>query len=56
MAESYSEVRRDIAEKIGLGRKPGQKVAETTKAAGTKTKRGAKAALDAAKQARGTSE
>lgn len=56
VAESYSEARRDMAKKIGLGRKPGQKVAETAKAAGTKAKRGAKAALDAAKQALGTSE
>lgn len=56
VAENYSAARRDMAKKIGLGRKPGQKVAETAKAGATKAKRGAKAALDAAKEALGTNE
>lgn len=56
VAEAYSEARRDMAKKIGLGRKPGQTVAETVKATGTKAKKGAKAALEAAKQALGTNE
>lgn len=33
VSESYSEVRRDMAKKIGLGRKPGQKVGARKKAA-----------------------
>ena len=56
VAASYSEARRDMAKKIGLGRKPGLKVVDTAKATGTKAKRGAKAALDAAKQALGTKD
>ncbi|MEH3102589.1 MAG: MucR family transcriptional regulator [Sphingomonas phyllosphaerae] len=56
VAESYSEARRDMAKKIGLGRKPGEKVVNVAKAVGTKAKRGSKAALDAAKQALGTDD
>lgn len=56
VAQSYSEARRDMAKRIGLGRKPKEAVIETAKAAGTKAKRGARAALDAAKQALGTNE
>jgi predicted transcriptional regulator len=33
VAESYSEARRDMAKKIGLGRKPGARRGETTAAA-----------------------
>lgn len=56
VAESYSEARRAMAKSIGLGRKAGQKVEKAAEAAATKVKRGGKAALDAAKQALGTSE
>ena len=36
VAESYSQVRRDMAKKIGLGRKPGTKVAAKPSKAGSK--------------------
>jgi predicted transcriptional regulator len=43
VAPAYAERRRDLAKKIGLGRKPGQKTAPapatTTKPAGTRRKR-----------------
>jgi predicted transcriptional regulator len=47
VAESYSEARRAMAKKIGLGRKPGmtRKTAETTEAASAPAKRGRKPAL-----------
>lgn len=47
VSENYSEARRDMAKKIGLGRKPGQKV--EAKAAPAKT--GRKSAADAKKAA-----
>ena len=56
VAESYSEARRAMAKTIGLGRKAGQKVERAAEAVTTKAKRGGKAALDAAKQALGTTE
>lgn len=56
VAESYSEARRDMAKKIGLGRKSAQAVTETVKTTGAKAKKGAKAALNAAKQALGTND
>lgn len=34
VSESYSQVRRDMAKKIGLGRKPGEQVGPRKKAAG----------------------
>lgn len=42
VAESYSEARRDMAKRIGLGRKPGQKVEKAAPAKG-----GRKSASDA---------
>jgi predicted transcriptional regulator len=39
-APAYSEMRRDMAKKIGLGRKPGQKVAAKTEVAADAPKRG----------------
>lgn len=56
VAESYSEARRDMAKRIGLGRKPGQKVVGAAKDVVKKTKRGGKAALEAAREALGTAE
>jgi predicted transcriptional regulator len=44
VAESYAELRRGLAKKIGLGRKPGVKVPAAQRAAPTKTTRGARTA------------
>jgi len=54
VAESYSEARRAMAKTIGLGRKPGPKADAAP--APVKSKRGGKAALDAAKETLGTAE
>ncbi len=54
VAESYSEARRTMAKRIGLGRKPAQRADAAP--APAKAKRGGKAALDAAKEALGTAE
>jgi predicted transcriptional regulator len=56
VAESYSEARRAMAKTIGLGRKPGKQADTAGEATPAKPKRGAKAALDAAKEALGTAE
>lgn len=42
VSESYSQVRRDMAKKIGLGRKPGEKVGPRKKATGTSPRGGRK--------------
>lgn len=42
VSESYSQVRRDMAKKIGLGRKPGEKPGARKKAAPTSTRGGRK--------------
>lgn len=42
VSESYSQVRRDMAKKIGLGRKPGTKMLTASKKAAAPTKRGRK--------------
>ncbi|RYF22781.1 MAG: transcriptional regulator [Oxalobacteraceae bacterium] len=39
-APAYSEMRRDMAKKIGLGRKPGQKASEKPEASAPAAKRG----------------
>lgn len=58
IAPGYSEARRATAKRLGLGRKPGQKVATKSKE-GTSGKRGAKSISEAKKAAQahlGTSE
>ena len=42
VSESYSQVRRDMAKKIGLGRKPGEKPGQRKKTAGTSSRGGRK--------------
>ena len=42
VSESYSQVRRDMAKKIGLGRKPGTKMPPRTKTVAAPAKRGRK--------------
>ncbi len=44
VSETYSESRRAMAKKIGLGRKPGAKVATTAKPKGVKAAKNAAAA------------
>ncbi len=56
VAEAYSEARRAMAKTIGLGRKPGQKVAKKVEGGGKPVRKTGKAALDAAKEALGTAE
>ncbi len=56
VAEAYSEARRDMAKKIGLGRKPGQKVTRKAEGSAKQPRKTGKAALDAAKEALGTAE
>jgi predicted transcriptional regulator len=56
VAEAYSEARRAMAKTIGLGRKPGQKVARKAEGAVKQVRKTGKAALDAAKTALGTAE
>ncbi|MBM6577137.1 MucR family transcriptional regulator [Microvirga sp. SRT01] len=56
VAEAYSEARRDMAKKIGLGRKPGQTVAKKVQDDAKPARKSGKAALDAAKQSLGTAE
>jgi predicted transcriptional regulator len=53
VAENYAEMRRGLAKKIGLGRKPGTKVAAIKRAAPPKSARGAKAAKPAVPEAAG---
>ncbi len=48
VAESYSEARRDMAKKIGLGRKPGQKVAKAAPEKKPTPRKSASAAKEAA--------
>jgi predicted transcriptional regulator len=43
VAESYSQARRDMAKKIGLGRKPGEKVGPRKGGSAAKGRRSAKA-------------
>lgn len=50
VAESYSEARRDMAKKIGLGRKPGEKVAQAVGGAVKAVRKRGKAALDSARE------
>jgi predicted transcriptional regulator len=47
VAEAYSESRRAMAKKIGLGRKPGQTVQKAEEPAPAKPRRNAKAAATA---------
>ena len=56
VAEAYSEARRTMAKSIGLGRKAGQQVEKATEVVAAKAKRGGKAALQAAREALGTSK
>ncbi len=57
VAEAYSEARRAMAKTIGLGRKPGKRAdAAAAPAPAAKPKRGAKAALAAARETLGTAE
>ena len=56
VAASYSEARRAMAKTIGLGRKGKQKVEEAAAPVVKKARRGAKAALTAAKATLGTAE
>jgi predicted transcriptional regulator len=56
VAESYSESRRAMAKKIGLGRKPAQAVADVAETATKAVRKSGRAALDAAKQALGSAE
>ncbi len=51
VAESYSESRRAMAKKIGLGRKPGQKVAKAIDGAVKTARKTSKAALASAREA-----
>ncbi|MGK6324714.1 MucR family transcriptional regulator [Sphingomonas sp. DT-51] len=51
VAETYSEARRTMAKKIGLGRKPGQKVAEAAPEAPAPKPRRSKAKASEAAQA-----
>lgn len=51
VAENYSESRRAMAKKIGLGRKAGQKVEQAVESVAKTTRKGGKAALAAAPEA-----
>ncbi|WP_322966055.1 MucR family transcriptional regulator [Sphingomonas fuzhouensis] len=51
VAESYSEARRTMAKKIGLGRKPGQKVAKAVEGTVKTVRKTGKAALASAREA-----
>jgi predicted transcriptional regulator len=51
VAESYSEARRVMAKKIGLGRKPGEKVAKAVEGAVKTVRKTGKAALASAHEA-----
>lgn len=51
VSESYSEARREMAKKIGLGRKPGQKVAKAVEGAVKSARKTGKAALASAREA-----
>lgn len=54
VAENYSESRRAMAKKIGLGRKAGQKVEKAVESVAKTTRKGGKAALAAAREALGS--
>lgn len=54
VAENYSEARRDMAKKIGLGRKTGQKVERAVEVAVKTTRKSGKAAMAAARDALGS--
>jgi predicted transcriptional regulator len=56
VAESYSDTRREMAKRIGLGRKPAQAVADVAETATKAVRKSGKAALDAAKKALGSAE
>jgi predicted transcriptional regulator len=51
VAESYSEARRAMAKKIGLGRKPGEKVTKAIEGAVKTVRKTGKAALASAREA-----
>lgn len=51
VAPSYSEARRDMAKKIGLGRKPGEKASAKTAPAKVASKAGGRQSVVAAKKA-----
>ncbi|MBI0477161.1 transcriptional regulator [Sphingomonas sp. MA1305] len=51
VAEGYSEARRAMAKKIGLGRKPGEKVAKAVEGAVKTVRKRGKAALASAREA-----
>lgn len=56
VAANYSESRRAMAKKIGLGRKPAQQVTDLAEAATKTVRKSGKAALAAAKKALGSAE
>lgn len=56
VAPNYSESRRAMAKKIGLGRKAAEKVTEAAEAAAAPGRKSGKAALAAAKKALGSAE
>ncbi|MBB5715861.1 MucR family transcriptional regulator [Sphingomonas aerophila] len=56
VAENYSDARRDMAKRIGLGRKPKEAVAEVAETVTKPVRKSGKAALDAAKKALGSDE
>lgn len=51
VAEGYSQARRDMAKKIGLGRKPGEKVVKAVEGAVKTARKTGKAALASAREA-----
>ena len=51
VAQSYSETRRAMAKKIGLGRKPGEKVERAVEGAVKSARKAGKAALASAREA-----
>lgn len=51
VSESYSQARRDMAKKIGLGRKPGEKVVKAVEGAVKTARKTGKAALASAREA-----
>jgi predicted transcriptional regulator len=56
VAPTYSEARRSMAKRIGLGRKPGQAVKEAATGVAKTVRKSGKAALAAAREALGTTE
>jgi predicted transcriptional regulator len=56
VAEAYSEARRDMAKKIGLGRKPGQKVTRKAEGSVKQPRKTGKAASNAVNDDNGAAE